>query len=276
VQVSLPYTHTCVKSHNIISLTSASLLVIPTLASNNAQFVNTGIMSTVYNSYITSTISVSGFSGDTMNSNYMVSITLSLVHSNPQNLEIYVVDPSGTYGAVLGYKSSGSTVPCSTYYSTTFADSQTYQNVYSGTSSGIPCPPSTVTAIGSYWYDSGITSGSLGNTPFASAYATDNIDGNWVLNIKDTVSGSTGTLYGWAINIYSEMNFLFFHFSFFIFPPLSNTNKLILLAGCTNNPCGSLGSCNANGASYTCTCIAGYQMSGGVCVGMSNIWTSCR
>jgi len=215
-----------------------------------------------------------------MNSNYMVSMTLSLVHSNPQNLELYVVDPSGTYGAILGYKSSGSTVPCSTYYSTTFADSQTYQNVYSGTSSGIPCPPSTVTAVGTYWYDSGITSNSMGSTPFASAYVSDNINGNWVLNIKDTVSGSTGTLYGWAINIYSEMNFLFFlfFFSFFSssFPLQLNTDEWILLAGCTNNPCGSLGTCNSNGASYTCTCIAGYQMSGGVCVGMSNIWTLCR
>ena len=207
-----------------------------------------------------------------MNSNYMVSMTLSLVHSNPQNLEIYVVDPSGTYGAVLGYKSSGSTVPCSTYYSTTFADSQTYQNVYSGTSSGIPCPPSTVTAIGSYWYDSGITSNSMGSTPFASAYVSDNIDGSWVLNIKDTVSGSTGTLYGWAINIYSKTNFLFFifsffifHFSFFFFFCIRLT-KWILLAGCTNNPCGTGGTCNSNGASYTCACNTGYQNTGGTCV----------
>lgn len=136
-----------------------------------------------------------------------VSITLNLYHPKPQNLIIYVADASG-YGVYLGYLSAGSASSCPTYYTTTFADTQTYQNVYSGTAA-IPCSTITITPVGS-WYrtktgsNTAITSGTT--APFTYTYHTDSTNGNWVLAIEDTVSGSTGTLYSWAVRLYSKIS----------------------------------------------------------------------
>ena len=165
-------------------------------------------MSTAASDYITSTIAVSGFPVSTFDSSVMISITLSLVHPNPQDLMMYVVDAGGVFGSVLGYKSSGSIVPCPTYYSTTFADSQIYQNLVQASAS-IPCPPSTVTALGNSYTSSGFfLSGTFGSTPCATLYAGHVINGNWMFVIKYDVSEPTGILYGWSINLYCKTNSL--------------------------------------------------------------------
>jgi len=219
--------------------------------SNYIQYSSTAAVGTTSSHTVSSSITVSGFPVTSFNSNgnnVGITVTLALAHNHPEDLIIWLADPDG-YGPTFSYKSKGSTVPCTSYYNpVTFADSQTYQNPSSGSSS-IPCPPTTLTPVGSLAYSSGyydeydaLEEIHSTSTPFAATIEGDKINGKWTLHIDDVNSGVTGTLSSWYIRLYCERplfsisfsarhwKFLSFFFSFLFFSFFSQMAALEIRA----------------------------------------------
>ena len=182
---------------------------------NYLQYSSTAAVSVTSSRTVSASISVSGFPVSTFNSNgnnVGITVTLALSVPHPEDLIIWLVDPSG-FGPILAYKSKGTTVPCLTYYNpVTFADSQTYQNPLSGTSA-IPCPPTTLTPIGSDYYNYGYYDfwgelldefDSSTSTPFANSMFNDDINGEWIMYIDNTASSNAGSLSSWNIRLYCK------------------------------------------------------------------------
>ena len=165
------------------------------------EYWNITAVNTTFNSWVTSSITVSGFPVSTfVPGNVAIVLNLALFHTNPQDLILYLENPAGS-GAIIGYLSAGSTESCPLYYSTTVEDSQVTQNVFEGNSS-IPCPPQSLTAIGDHWMLAGnVTQRNLGNLPFSNAFAGNPVNGQWLLHILDTGPDNSGNLTSWTLGL---------------------------------------------------------------------------
>ena len=195
-------------------------------------FASTTAVATSHNSWVSSTVTVSGFPETKFDYHSNIVLLLNLTHPTPSNLIVALTDPSG-YSSVIGNKVAAAS--CSSFYVTMVADNQTYQT---GTSPSIPCPPTVITGDANTYYTSSSMSASTSfadapiTSPLSGAAGGDTINGNWKLQIYD--SGSTaGTLHNWTLQLYS---------------------------GCVGSPCLNGGTCTPNGwgqGSYTCKCPAG-------------------
>jgi len=210
---------------------------------NYMQFNSSGSVNTLSSATISSTITVSGFPQTTNNWQTWTAITLVLTHLHPENLEVYVIDPSG-YGPMLGWKSKGGTVPCTSYFTTTFVDNQTESSADDAQNTAITCPPpTTLTPLqdGYARYSGGSVTptawggGGSNTRPIQSSLGGDSINNVWTLYISDTSSGSTGTLSSCYIRLYCEKSPCFTTSNFAKFLQNFSTGT----AGCTNNPCGA-------------------------------------
>lgn len=136
---------------------------------------------------VSSTVTVSGISPATISTNQMVKVCLNITHTWDSDLDIVLTCPSGNT-VILTSDNGGS----GDNYSNTCFTGLISTDVAAGIAPAI-APFNTVSG----YYSS--------ETSFSNLNSC-NINGNWVLNIKDDTGGDTGILNSWSMTFNSTSN----------------------------------------------------------------------
>ena len=150
------------------------------------------------NSWAGSNIPISGSGGATLGALDIISITLNITHNDNDQLDIFLVDPSGNRALRLSTDNGG--------------NGNGYSNAVLATGA-IPNITTAASGIisGTWGTEDGTnivasqTGGNGGNYPNASVPQTAllgaAIDGNWQIRVFDDQNGSSGTLVNWSLSI---------------------------------------------------------------------------
>ena len=165
-------------------------------------------MSTTPFSWISSTVTISNYYPPTLEDcTTQMTVTLNLLHPNPEMLIVALENPSGS-AAFLGYYSSGAIVPCQDFFVTVFEDGSTLQVLHDSQNSLISCPPpaaAVLTADGTINSNGYVEEGRTTtfrnptNYPFMDTFLWGNNNGDWTLMVYSN-SSLNGTLMSWGLN----------------------------------------------------------------------------
>ncbi|MBL0357018.1 MAG: Ig-like domain-containing protein [Chitinophagaceae bacterium] len=140
---------------------------------------------------ISSAIALAGSGGFTLAATDIVQVTLNITHTYDQDLDIFLVDPSGTKAMLLSSDNGGS----GNDYTNTILKTDVANIIGSGGNNTAPFngtyrPEGTITtAPGAYV--------GIPNTALLGA----SIDGNWTIRIFDDAFDDLGTLVNWSLTI---------------------------------------------------------------------------
>ncbi len=130
---------------------------------------------------IESPITISETTGATIAPTDKISVTVNITHTYDADLDIYLVDPTGSYVMTLSTDNGGS----GNNYTGTIFSTESSNNVTSGTA-----------PFNSTYKPEGDLSDLIGAT----------INGNWKLRIYDDENGDEGTLLDWSLSIEHQDN----------------------------------------------------------------------
>ena len=187
----------CVGSSVVLNATNSGGNLSP-VYSNASASLNTAIPDNSLTG-ATGTLNISGSGGATITSSDIVSVTLNINHSNLSDVDVYLVDPSGTRAILLVADLGGT----SDNYTNTVLQTN-LANVI-GTAGN-----NTTPFTGNYRQIGTITTAPVRNSgPGGSTYSSipsnalngAPIDGNWQIRVFDDNTGATGTLANWSLRI---------------------------------------------------------------------------
>lgn len=133
------------------------------------------------NTGVNSTISVSGLNPATVNSATVVGIRLNIAHARVGQLEVRLTSPAGTSLLLINNRGGNN----ANFTNTVLVAGGANGNVSAG----------SVPFTGFYVPEAAFTGFNSGN-----------INGNWVLNVRDLTNGTTGTLTNWSLILNTTNN----------------------------------------------------------------------
>ncbi|MFM2358927.1 MAG: hypothetical protein RLY16_920 [Bacteroidota bacterium] len=149
--------------------------------------------------YAASNIAISGSNGATIAATDVIQVTLNIAHGNNADLDIFLVDPSGTRAMLLSSDNGGT----GNDYTNAILSTAGVTNVNTLTGN--------TNITGNYATEGQLNTiapltGALGGNYTSvqvpqSALLGASIDGNWQLRVFDDVTGTTGTLTNWSLQI---------------------------------------------------------------------------
>ena len=192
----------------------ASITLTATNSGGSAQQTYSGTSGTINlaipdnsnGSYAYPTITLSGSSGATLTSSDVVIVTLNINHVHDSDLDIFLVDPSGTRAMLLSSDNGSS--------------NDNYVNTVIRTDAVNPITSGSFPFTGTYLPQGSITtapdrSGAAGGGNYnavipASALNGSSVDGAWSLRVfDDGHSGEYGSIANWSLSILKQSGGLF-------------------------------------------------------------------
>jgi subtilisin-like proprotein convertase family protein len=160
--------------------------------------VSLGIPDNSNTAHTYSTITLSGSGGSTLTPTDELMVTLNISHTNDGDLDIFLVDPSGTKAILLSSDNGGSG---NHYTSTVFRTMYAVNSITTGTSpftgtfipeGSISTAPDRTGAAGGGNYNLVIPANALNGA---------SIDGTWSLRVFDDANSTTGTIVSWSLSV---------------------------------------------------------------------------
>ncbi|MFN8299201.1 MAG: PKD domain-containing protein, partial [Chitinophagales bacterium] len=194
----------CAGASAVLNATTSSLSTFDVTNSGSSGNVNLSIPdgSTVG---ATSTINLSGTTA-TVTASSVIKVTLNINHTWDSDLDIFLVDPSGTRAMLLSSDNGGS----GDNYTNTVLLTGAVTNISAGTApfTGTFAPEGDITTAPDLSDAvTGTYAGIIPANPLLGAAAV----GNWTLRVFDDGSIITGTLVNWSLEITSQVSGNFTH-----------------------------------------------------------------
>ncbi len=204
--VASPSTAICEGSSVTLTTSNSGGNVIQTYSGTSGN-IYLGIPDNSKNAYSYSTITLSGSGGANLVSTDIVMITLNINHNTDQDLDIFLVDPTGTRAMLLSSDNGGN----GNNYSNTVIRTDAVNPITGGSApfTGTFLPEGSITTAPNR---SGATGGNYNAVIPANAldFTTGApIDGTWSLRVFDDKSGTSGTLVNWSLAIIRQTNTVF-------------------------------------------------------------------
>ncbi len=195
--VASPATSVCEGVPVTLTATSSGGSALHSISGTSGT-VNLAIPDNSNGAYTYSTITLAGSGGATLAPSDELMVTLNISHTNDSDLDIFLVDPSGTRAILLSSDNGGSS---NHYTSTVFRTMYAVNLITTGTSpfTGTFIPEGSISAAPDR---TGATGGGNYNLVIpANSLNGASIDGSWSLRVFDDNSGSTGTLLNWSLSV---------------------------------------------------------------------------
>lgn len=182
----------CIGSNSVITATNSG-------GTTNQVFSGTNTTSAAIPDWsstgVTSTISLAAGT-NTLAATDLLQVTLNITHNNDADLDIFLVDPSGTRAILLTSDNGGGG---NNYTNTIFrTDAATLITSGSAPFTGTFRPEGTITTAPDRTGNS--TGGTYTSIP-AAALSSAPINGSWSLRVFDDGFGTSGTLTNWSLSI---------------------------------------------------------------------------
>ena len=166
--------------------------------SGNSGTVNIAIPDNSKTTSASSSITLSGSGGATLAATDVVMVTLNITHTSDRDLDIFLVDPSGTKAMLLS-SDNGNT---NNHYTNTVIRTDAPNSITTGTApfTGTYKPEGSISTAP-------IVTGAAGGGNYsnlvvpANAILGASVDGAWQLKVFDDASTETGTLNSWSLSI---------------------------------------------------------------------------
>ena len=192
----------CEGSGITLSATSSGGTVLQTYSGASGN-INQAITDNSKVAYPYSTITLSGSGGATLTPSDIVIVTLNINHNSDQELDIFLVDPTGTRAMLLAVDNGGG----GNHYINTILRTDAVNVIGTAGNNAAPFtstyrPEGTITTVPDV---TGAAGG--GNYLVIPAIALNgaSIDGAWSLRVFDDNGGTSGTLVNWSLSIAKQM-----------------------------------------------------------------------
>ena len=203
--VANPSTAICLGSSVALTVTNSGTTSIQTF-SNSSGTINQAITDNSRSAYTYPTLTLSGSGGATLASTDVVMVTLNITHTYDSDLDIFLVDPSGTRAMLLSSDNGSG----GDNYTNTILQTDASNIIGSSGNNNAPFtgtyrPEGTITAAPDRSGAASNENGNYNSVIPANALNGAPIDGAWSLRIFDDYNQDVGTLNNWSLSITKQV-----------------------------------------------------------------------